>query len=91
VDADQYFLGPHILTSATKKVNVAVYDAIAEYAKNPEGFKTGYNANYTVKNNGVGYGRLSTKLPKAVAKAYTKSTNALQKLLASGKVKPPAE
>jgi basic membrane protein A and related proteins len=91
VDADQYFLGPHILTSATKKVNVAVYDAIAEYAKDPQGFKTGYNANYTVKNNGVGYGRLSTKLPKAVAKAYTKSTNALQKLLASGKVKPPAE
>jgi basic membrane protein A len=91
VDADQYFLGPHMLTSATKKVNVAVYDAIAEYAKDPDGFKTGFNANYTVKNNGVGYGRLSPKLPKAVAKAYTKSTNALVKLLASGKVKPPAE
>jgi basic membrane protein A len=91
VDADQYFLGPHMLTSATKKVNVAVYDAIAEYAKDPDGFKTGFNKTYTVKNNGVGYGRLSPKLPKAVAKAYTKSTNALVKLLASGKVKPPAQ
>lgn len=91
VDADQYFLGPHMLTSATKKVNVAVYDAIAEYAKDPNGFKTGYNKTYTVKNNGVSYGRLSTKLPKAVAKSYTKSTNALVKLLASGKVKPPAQ
>ena len=30
VDADQSFLGPHILTSATKKVNVAVYNAIKE-------------------------------------------------------------
>jgi basic membrane protein A len=91
VDADQYFLGPHILTSATKHVEVAVYNNIAEYAKNPAGFKTGYNVNYTTKNGGVGYGRLSKKLPKAVAKAYTTSTNALAKLIASGKVKPPAQ
>ena len=33
VDADQSFLGPHILTSATKQVNVAVYDAIKESAR----------------------------------------------------------
>jgi basic membrane protein A len=91
VDADQSFLGPHILTSATKKVNVAVYNAIAEYAKDPAGFKTGYNQNYTVKNGGVGYGKLSSKLPKSVQKAYAASTNALAKLLASGKVKPPAQ
>jgi basic membrane protein A len=89
VDADQYFLGPHILTSATKKVNVAVYNAVAEYAKNPDGFKTGYNQNYSVKNGGVGYGRLSKKLPKSVQKAYAKSSAALIKLMASGKVKPP--
>lgn len=91
VDADQYFLGSHILTSATKHVEVAVYNSIAEYAKNPAGFKTGFNVNFTVKNGGVGYGRLSSKLPKAVAKQYRKSTDALAKLIASGKVKPPAK
>ena len=91
VDADQYFLGPHILTSATKKVQVAVYNAIAEYAKNPDAFKTGYNQNYTIKNGGVGYGRLSKKLPPAVRKTYTKSTNALAALIAKGKVKVPAQ
>jgi len=90
VDADQYFLGPFVLTSATKKVNVAVYNAIKEYAADPAGFKTGYNQNYTVKNGGVGYGRLSVKLPKPVAKAYTASTNALAKLIASGKVQVPS-
>jgi basic membrane protein A len=90
VDADQYFLGPFVLTSATKKVNVAVYNAIKEYAGNPDGFKTGYNQNYTIKNGGVGYGRLSVKLPKAVAKAYTASNTALAKLIASGKVKVPS-
>ena len=88
--ADQYFLGPFVLTSATKKVNVAVYNAIKEYAADPAGFKTGYNQNYTVKNGGVGYGRLSVKLPKPVAKAYTASTNALAKLIASGKVQVPS-
>ena len=90
VDADQSFLGPHILTSATKKVNVAVYNAIKEYNADPSGFKTGFNQNYTVKNGGVGYGKLSPKLPKPVAKAYTASTNALAKLIASGKVKVPS-
>jgi len=90
VDADQYFLGPFVLTSATKKVNVAVYNAIKEYAADPAGFKTGYNQNYTVKNGGVGYGRLSVKLPKPVAKAYTASTNALAKLIASGKLQVPS-
>ena len=90
VDADQSFLGPHILTSATKKVNVAVYNAIKEYNANPSGFKTGFNQNYTVKNGGVSYGKLSPKLPKPVAKAYTASTNALAKLIASGKVKVPS-
>jgi basic membrane protein A len=90
VDADQYFLGPFVLTSATKKVNVAVYNAIKEYAADPAGFKTGYNQTYTVKNGGVGYGRLSSKLPKPVAKAFTASTNALAKLIASGKVKVPS-
>jgi basic membrane protein A len=91
VDADQSFLGPHILTSATKHVNVAVYNAIKEYSQNPSGFTTGYNQNYTVKNGGVGFGKLSPKLPPAVRKAYIKSTLALEKLIASGKVTPPAQ
>jgi len=71
-------------------MDVAVYNAIKEYAADPAGFKTGYNQNYTVKNGGVGYGRLSVKLPKPVAKAYTASTNALAKLIASGKVQVPS-
>jgi basic membrane protein A and related proteins len=91
VDADQYFFGPHVLTSATKHVETAVYDSIVEFAKNPAAFKTGYNVNYTAKNGGVGYGRLSTALPKKVAAQYRASSTALLKLMASGKVKPPAK
>jgi basic membrane protein A len=89
VDADQYFLGPHVLTSATKKVDVAVFDTIADFKKNGAKFKGGFDKIFDVKNGGVGYGRLSAKLPAAVRAEYKRSTDALAKLIASGKLKPP--
>jgi basic membrane protein A len=91
VDNDQSFLGPHILTSARKKVDVAVYDTIADYVKNPSGFKGGFDATFDLKNRAVGYGKLSPRLPKAVAKQYRRSTDALAKLIIAGKVKPPTQ
>ncbi|MER3409332.1 MAG: BMP family ABC transporter substrate-binding protein [Thermoleophilia bacterium] len=91
VDADQYFLGPHVLTSATKKVDVAVFDTITDFKKNGAKFKGGFDKIFDVKNGGVGYGRLSTKLPAAVRAQYKRSTDALAKLIASGKLKPPTQ
>ncbi len=91
VDADQYFLGTHMLTSATKRVEIAVYEKIAEFQKNPAGFKGANEDTYTVKNGGVGYGRLSKALPASVRAAYTKSANALAKQIAAGRVKPPSK
>ncbi len=91
VDADQSFLGPHILTSARKRVDQAVYDTIAEYVKDPKGFKGGIDRTYDIKNGGVGFGRLSPALPLAVRRAYTKSTNALAAQIASGKLTPPTQ
>ncbi len=91
VDADQYFLGPHVLTSATKKVDVAVYDTIADFKRTGAKFKGGFDKIYNVKNGGVGYGRLSVKLPAAVRAAYKRSTDALAKLIAGGKLKPPTQ
>ena len=56
VDADQSYLGPHILTSALKKVDVAVFDAIktAQDGK----FKGGTDVIATVENGGVGLGQI---------------------------------
>jgi basic membrane protein A len=90
VDADQYFLGRHILTSATKRVDTAVYDMIRLYQRNPSGFRGGFNSLYTVRNNGVGYGRLSTRLSRAKRAQYTRKANAIRRLIASGRIKPPA-
>ena len=91
VDADQGFLGPHILTSATKHVDKSVFEAIKAYKANPSGFAGGFNKNYTVKNGGVGYGKLSKKLSKADRKFITAKVNRIAKLIASGKIVPPSE
>ena len=91
VDADQSFLGPHILTSARKRVDQAVFDTISEYVKNPAGFKGGIDKHYDLKNQGVGFGKLSPKLPPAVRRAFVKNTNALGRLIIQGKVTPPAQ
>jgi basic membrane protein A len=89
VDADQSFLGKHILTSATKHVDVAVFNTIRQFKANPSAFKGGFNANYTLKNNGVGYGKLSSKLSKADRTYITKKVNAIKALIIKGKIKPP--
>jgi len=89
VDADQYFLGSFMLTSATKHVDRAVYDAIAAFKKNPKGFKGGFNKNYGLSNGGVGYGRLSKKLSAHDRLYITTRVNKIAKLIAQGKIVPP--
>jgi basic membrane protein A len=70
VDADQSFLGPHILTSATKGVDRAVYLTIADVKSGK--FKGGHNSVFGLKQNGVGLGKISSKVPEADVAAVTK-------------------
>jgi basic membrane protein A len=65
VDADQYYLGAHMLTSAIKKVDVAVYKTIEAGKKNGAKFRGGYNAVFDTASGGVGYGRVASTVPKA--------------------------
>jgi basic membrane protein A len=64
VDADQGFLGPHILTSALKGVDTAVFLSIKD-AKDGH-FKGGQDAVYGLEQNGVGLGKFSPKAPKGI-------------------------
>jgi basic membrane protein A len=89
VDADQSFLGTHILTSARKRVDQAVFDTIKEFQANPSAFKGGIDKLYNLKNQGVGFGKISTALPQKSRLAFAKSTNALARLIIAGKVTPP--
>jgi len=80
VDADQSFLGPHILTSATKRVDTAVFLAIKAVK---DGKFKGGNVVYGLKDNGVGLGKISSKVPKADVTKVQK----IRAEIISGKIK----
>jgi len=63
VDADEYSVASRILTSALKKTDVGVYDTILAASKGH--FKGGQNLLFNLKNNGVGVGKISPKVPKS--------------------------
>jgi basic membrane protein A len=80
VDADQSFLGPHILTSAVKRVDTAVFLAIKSVV---DGKFKGGNMIFGLKENGVGIGKISPKVPKSeVAKV-----DQIRADIISGKIK----
>jgi basic membrane protein A and related proteins len=59
VDADQGYLGPHIITSAQKKVDVAVFDTVKSVQDGT--FKGGEDTVFDIKSGGVGLGKLSAE------------------------------
>ncbi len=81
VDADQGYLGPWVMTSALKRVDVAVYNAI----KSAQGNKLlgGQNKQFGADIGGVGYGKWSSKVPASIQSAVA----AQYKLLKAGKIK----
>ena len=81
VDADQGYLGPHVMTSALKRVDVAVNSAIV--AANRGKLKTGINAIFGANQNGVGYGKWSSRVPASIKAAVAKQYS----LLKAGKIK----
>ena len=81
VDADQGYLGPHVMTSALKRVDVAVYKAIA--AAKGGGLKTGINAIFGAKEGGIGVGKFSPRVLPSIKKAVADKL----KLLQQGKIK----
>ena len=62
VDADQSFLGPHVLTSAMKKVDRGVYLAIESVLE--KRWRGGRNLVFGLAERGVGLGRVSEEVPR---------------------------
>ncbi len=81
VDADQSFLGPHILTSALKGVDEAVFLTIKSVLDGT--WKGGGNAVFGLDANGVGLGKVSPKVPKEDLDALEK----IKSEMASGAIK----
>ncbi len=82
VDADQSFLGPHVLTSATKKVDHAVFLAIKSV---DDGTFKGGDAVYGLAQGGVGLGKISPKVPKSEVAAVDR----IKQQIVAGKITPP--
>ena len=81
VDADQLYLGAHMLTSAIKKVDVGVSRTIKSVVDgNFHGFG---NTIFSVRAGGAGIGAISKKVPKSLVT----QEKTLEKQLKSGKVK----
>jgi basic membrane protein A len=85
VDADQGYLGKHILTSGTKKVDVATF-RFYRSVKNGT-FKGSRDFVGTLKNGLQGIGKIS----KVVPKAYITKMNRIKKLIIKRKIKPPSK
>jgi basic membrane protein A and related proteins len=61
VDADQSFLGPHVLTSAMKRVDEGVYRTILDVRDDK--WQGGRNVVYGLAEKGVALGTISAKVP----------------------------
>ena len=80
VDADQSFLGPHILTSAQKGVDAAVFLTIKGVQDGT--WKGGGNATFGLKEEGVGLGKVSPKVPQA----DIDKVDAIEQQIAAGEI-----
>ncbi len=71
VDADQSYLGSYILSSAEKRVDLAVFHAIQSLQKGQ--FANASNVFNDITNGGIGYGKIGpagTQFAAQVAKVY---------------------
>jgi basic membrane protein A and related proteins len=84
VDSDQSFLGTHILTSGTKRVDTAVYTFYKLASQNKLG--AGHNLVFNLKNGGQDVGKISKRVPKA----FIAKMNAKKPLIIKGKIKVPS-
>jgi basic membrane protein A len=80
VDADQGYLGEHVITSALKKVDVAVFQTIQ--AAQDGSFSGGEDTVFDVASGGVGLGEIAASVPSGVV-AEVKQ---VQERLAAGSI-----
>jgi basic membrane protein A len=80
VDADQSYLGSEVLTSAMKRVDNSVFATIKQVIAGK--FTGGTNAVFSLRNGGVGLGKISPKVPKSIVAKVDR----IAKDVASGKI-----
>jgi basic membrane protein A and related proteins len=84
LDAAQGGAGPQVITSAVKKVDQAVFLTIQDVSYGR--YAGGTNRIFSLKDGGVGLGRLSKKVPSSIKAKLVKVTARIK----AGKIKIPA-
>jgi len=79
VDADQGYLGDYVITSAIKKVDVAVFDTVKQAQDGS--FKGGEDTVFDVKSGAVGLGKISSAGSK-----YEDQVKKVQEQISSGEL-----
>jgi basic membrane protein A len=82
VDKDQSDLGPHILTSAVKRVDTSVFDTVK--AVQEGSFKGGTDALFNLANDGVAIGKTSDKVTQDILD----KVDELKQQIIDGQLKP---
>jgi len=84
VDIDESFLGPQVLTSVVKRLDVAVFATIESFRDGR--FRTGHDEVFDLANGGVGLGKISPRVPSA----FLRRLNAIRARIVAGKIEVPA-
>ncbi|HUK96107.1 MAG TPA: BMP family ABC transporter substrate-binding protein [Gaiellaceae bacterium] len=84
VDIDQSYLGRFILTSVIKRLDVAVYDFASQLRAGE--FRTGGDAEFDLRNHGVGLGRISPRVPARFRRELAR----LEAEIVAGRIKVPS-
>ena len=87
VDTDQGFLGPHILTSALKRVDLGVSQMVTDVDEG--NFVGGEDSLFTLANDGVGFGEVSSAA--ANRDEIIDALTAASEQIADGEITPPKE
>ena len=83
VDADESFLGPHILTSVLKNLDIALLRAVKSLQNGT--FHTDTDATLSLRNGGVGLGKISPRVPRPLILELRR----IQRQLAHGQLTAP--
>jgi basic membrane protein A len=83
VDTDQAYLGAHILTSAVKREDVAVFDTIRSLQDGA--LRRGGVSVFTLGNGGLQLGRISPKVPPKLVAAVKR----IRQQIVSGRIRVP--
>jgi basic membrane protein A len=73
VDVDQSHLGPHVLTSALKRIDVTVFDTIERFVGGT--LETGGTSVFSLRDGGVGLGSISPEVPPSVVAEIERVTD----------------